>query len=137
VQALLLTGAFTCFALACRIAPDGDRDGLPVALLEAQAAGVPVVSSALPGFEAALDEPRGAVLLPLTEEGGRAPAIAALASALRRLHAEPTRRDALAQAAREAALRRPSPEDVGRELLRKLVAALSEPEPAGDRVAVL
>ena len=41
------------FALACRIAPDGDRDGLPNVLMEAASQGLPAVStwvSAVPEF---------------------------------------------------------------------------------------
>lgn len=38
------------FALACRVAGNGDIDGIPVALMEAMAAGVPVVSTRLSGI---------------------------------------------------------------------------------------
>lgn len=38
------------FVLASRIAVDGDRDGIPVALMEAMALGVPVVSTDLSGI---------------------------------------------------------------------------------------
>ncbi len=37
------------FVLACRVAANGDLDGIPVALMEAMAAGVPVVSTRLSG----------------------------------------------------------------------------------------
>jgi glycosyltransferase involved in cell wall biosynthesis len=43
VRALLDRSA--AFALACRVAPDGDRDGIPVALMEAMARRVPVVTT--------------------------------------------------------------------------------------------
>lgn len=36
------------FALPCRVSKDGDRDGIPVVLMEAMASGVPVVSGDLP-----------------------------------------------------------------------------------------
>ncbi|UJX40718.1 glycosyltransferase family 4 protein [Desulfovibrio sp. JY] len=39
-----------CFVLACRQGPDGDMDGIPVALMEAMALGRPVVSTRLSGI---------------------------------------------------------------------------------------
>lgn len=38
------------FALACRVAEDGDRDGIPVALMEAMARGLAVVSTPVSGI---------------------------------------------------------------------------------------
>jgi glycosyltransferase involved in cell wall biosynthesis len=38
------------FALACRIAPDGDRDGLPNVLVEASSQGLPCISTAISGI---------------------------------------------------------------------------------------
>ena len=40
----------TVFALPCIVAEDGDVDGIPVALMEAMAIGVPVVSTAVSGI---------------------------------------------------------------------------------------
>jgi glycosyltransferase involved in cell wall biosynthesis len=37
------------FVLPCRIAPNGDLDGIPVAIMEAMAAGVPVVTTRISG----------------------------------------------------------------------------------------
>ncbi|MCK6530030.1 glycosyltransferase [Myxococcota bacterium] len=46
----LLAAPPHCLALACRVAPDGDRDGIPVALMEAMARGIPVVTAAVGGI---------------------------------------------------------------------------------------
>ncbi len=47
------------FVLPCERAPDGDRDGLPVAMMEAMASGLPVLSTDLPGLEDLVDEEVG------------------------------------------------------------------------------
>ncbi len=56
--------AATVFALPCRTAPDGDQDGIPVALLEAMAAGLPVVTTAVSGIPEIVDEAVGWVVAP-------------------------------------------------------------------------
>lgn len=38
------------FVLACAVTPDGDRDGIPVAIMEAMAMGVPVISTPVTGI---------------------------------------------------------------------------------------
>jgi glycosyltransferase involved in cell wall biosynthesis len=43
------------FALACVVAPGGDRDGIPVALMEAMARGTPVVTTRVGGIEELVD----------------------------------------------------------------------------------
>jgi colanic acid/amylovoran biosynthesis glycosyltransferase len=43
------------FVLPCRVAPDGDQDGVPVALIEAMAAGLPVVSTPVSGIGELVD----------------------------------------------------------------------------------
>ena len=50
------------FALPCRVAPDGDRDGLPVAVLEAMAAALPVVTTDVAGLPEAVDQDTGWVV---------------------------------------------------------------------------
>ncbi|MGZ8528280.1 MAG: glycosyltransferase, partial [Candidatus Limnocylindrales bacterium] len=72
----------------------GKREGIPVVLMEAMSAGLPVVASALSGIpELVIDGSSG-----LTVPPGDAPAIAA---ALRRLHDDPELRTRLGVAARE------------------------------------
>ncbi len=116
---LLLRGGFHVFALACRVADDGDRDGLPVSLLEAAAAGVPIVTTAMPGFESELSNGEGAALVPLDSDG--APQVAALAEAMARIQSagRPPWK-ATSAVLRSAAARRASPEEAARRLLRRL-----------------
>ncbi len=73
------------FALACRIAGDGDRDGLPNVLVEAQSQGLACVSTALPGVRELIEDGRTGLLAPPEDAD-------ALARALTRLIAEPALR---------------------------------------------
>lgn len=50
--------------LASRVAADGDRDGIPVALIEAMALGVPVVSAAVSGIPELVTEGAGRLVPP-------------------------------------------------------------------------
>lgn len=52
------------FALPCVIASTGDRDGLPTAVLEAMAAGVPVVTTAVNGLPEAVVHGRTGLIVP-------------------------------------------------------------------------
>lgn len=88
-----LEGA-TVFALPCQIAANGSRDGIPVALMEAMAAGVPVVSCPVSGVPELIgDDVHGL----LAVEGNAA----SLAQALKRLLDDPSLRRRLSIAARE------------------------------------
>jgi glycosyltransferase involved in cell wall biosynthesis len=124
-----------CFALACKVAPDGDRDGIPNVLAEAMAVGVPVVAtrvSAIP--ELVMDGVTGTLV-----EAGSPPALAAALEDVL-LHPEAHRR-------RLAAARRRVEEifDQRRcvadlyELHRQWLAAASRPRhasPAGGEGAL-
>lgn len=67
------------FALPCRVAPDGDSDGLPVALLEAMAAGLPVVSTPVAGIPEVVDASVG-WLIPVNDVSALVLALHAAAS---------------------------------------------------------
>ncbi|MFT7620275.1 MAG: biofilm PGA synthesis N-glycosyltransferase PgaC [Planctomycetota bacterium] len=60
-----LLGTSHAFVLPCRRADDGDRDGIPVVLMEAMAAGIPVISTKLPGIDELIEDGRTGIL---TEE---------------------------------------------------------------------
>ena len=125
---LMRDGGFHACVLACRVAPDGDRDGIPVSLLEAQAVGLPVVTSALPGFEWAFQDGEGARLLPLagvrrSTDPGELP-VAELARALAALVDDPELQADQAARARAAAVARPGPEVVAARLRASLLSLL-------------
>ena len=79
------------FALACRITNDGDRDGIPNVLMEAMAARLPVVSTAVSGIPELIDNGiNGLLVAPEDAE--------ALADAIWRLAKDPALTERLAQA---------------------------------------
>jgi len=80
-------------------APDGDAEGLPNVVIEAMAAGVPVVGSRHAGIPEAVEDERTGLLAPPGDP-------AALAGALRRLVGNPELRRRLGSAAREVAAER-------------------------------
>ena len=94
------------------------REGLPVALLEAMAAGLPVIASDLPGVREAVGDERSALLV----RPGNA---TALAEAISRLIVDPEERARLAGAARQVVEERFLLDENIREL-----AALFEEEAA-------
>jgi glycosyltransferase involved in cell wall biosynthesis len=82
------------FVLPCRPAGDGDRDGIPVVLMEAMAAGIPVVSGDLPAIRELITNDSTGLLVPSGDKQ-------ALASAIRSLLEDPARRAQLGKAGRE------------------------------------
>jgi glycosyltransferase involved in cell wall biosynthesis len=64
------------FALPCRQLPTGDRDGLPVAIVEALAVGVPVVSTPVGGIPEAVRDGESGLLVPPDDPEALADAIA-------------------------------------------------------------
>ncbi|HQT85983.1 MAG: colanic acid biosynthesis glycosyltransferase WcaL [Acidiphilium sp. 37-64-53] len=83
----------TLFALAPRIADDGDRDGIPNVIAEAMAIGVPVVSTDVSGIPEVVRDGETGRLVPPRDAR-------ALADAMGRLLADPDQAQALAAAAR-------------------------------------
>ena len=79
------------FVLPCRVAADGDRDGIPNVLVEAMAVGTPVISTPVGAVpELVEDGVTGCLVPPENAE--------ALAEAIRRLLPDPAMRRALAAA---------------------------------------
>lgn len=79
------------FALASRVARDGDRDGLPNVLMEAQSQGLPCVATRVSAIGELVRDGVSGVLVPENDP-------AALAAALAALLADPARRAALGEA---------------------------------------
>lgn len=89
---------------------NGRREGIPVALMEAMASGVPVVASRLSGIPELVEDGVTGLLVSPGEPGE-------LAAALERLQAEPATRQRLAGAAREKVEREFDLESNAAELL--------------------
>jgi glycosyltransferase involved in cell wall biosynthesis len=79
------------FVLASRIADDGDRDGLPNVLMEAQSQGLPCLSTDVSGVPELIRDGETGCLVPPGDP-------AALATALASLIGDPARRHALGSA---------------------------------------
>jgi glycosyltransferase involved in cell wall biosynthesis len=58
-----LLGQADVFALPCRTDSRGDRDGIPVVLMEAMAAGVPVISGDLPAIRELIEDGKNGLLI--------------------------------------------------------------------------
>ncbi|RKY22577.1 MAG: colanic acid biosynthesis glycosyltransferase WcaL [Planctomycetota bacterium] len=86
----------TLMALPCVVAEDGNRDALPTVLLEALAAGLPVVSTPVTGIPEIVDDGRAGRLVPERD-------VAGLARALDELLSDADERGRLARAGRQRA----------------------------------
>ena len=80
------------FVLASRIAPDGDRDGLPNVLMEAQSQGLACLSTTISAIPELIETERSGILVPPDDP-------AALATQLARLIGDPGTRRRLGAAA--------------------------------------
>ncbi len=70
-----LYGQATVFALTPQISDDGDRDGIPNVLVEAMAAGVPVVSTCISGIPELVQDGQTGLLVPPNSPEAAAAAI--------------------------------------------------------------
>lgn len=120
VEVRALLHAATAFVLPSAVAPDGNRDGIPVALMEAMAVGAPVVSTRVSGIPELIDDDVSGLLV----DGGDA---SGLAVALRRLLGDAALRERLASAGRAIVER---DFDAGIEA-SKLLAAMASAMQAG------
>jgi len=107
------------FVLPCRIAADGDRDGLPNVLMEAMSCTLPVLSTRVSGIPELIDDGVHGRLTPPGEPE-------ALAAALAELITDPALRDRLG-AAGEARLRADFAMDRGIDMLMARFQAVSPP----------
>jgi glycosyltransferase involved in cell wall biosynthesis len=106
------------FCLPCRVLPNGDRDGIPNVLVEAMAAGVPVVSTAISGIPELVTDGVNGLLVP-PDDPER------LADALLRLHGDPALRARLAAAGRETVRERFDGEQLARQMAALFREALA------------
>jgi glycosyltransferase involved in cell wall biosynthesis len=100
------------FVLAAKVARDGDRDGLPNVLLEAQSQGLACIATALPGIAELIEDGRTGVLVTPADP-------APLAAALERMIRSPALRRTLGEAG-EARVRREFDMNRGIALLARL-----------------
>lgn len=114
------------FVLACRIAADGDRDGLPNVLMEAQSQGLACISTSVSGIPELIIDGATGVLVPPDDAG-------ALARAVERLIRFPDLRERLGSAGMRSVHRRFSFEGGIDRLAGRFGVSSSDRQPCGLR----
>ncbi|MEI8312040.1 MAG: glycosyltransferase family 4 protein, partial [Verrucomicrobiota bacterium] len=107
------------FVLPCQISRDGDRDGIPVVLMEAMARGICAVSGDLPTIRELICDGRDGCLVTPGDPGS-------LAACLRKLAAEPALRASFAREGRKCIEEEFSS---AKNIDRMLVALTAHPHP--------
>ncbi len=107
------------FVLGCRVAANGDRDGIPNVLAESMAMGVPVVATRVSAIPELVEDGVSGLLVPPGEPGP-------LAAAMARLLGDPALRHRVIAAARQRVVR-----DFDNGLLIRQLAAIYEKEGLG------
>jgi len=92
-EALAVIRSGAIFALPCRTSATGDRDGIPVVLMEAMAAGKPVIAGRLETIAELVEDGTSGLLVPPDD-------VEALTEALRRLVDDPEAGKAMGLAGR-------------------------------------
>jgi glycosyltransferase involved in cell wall biosynthesis len=110
------------FALACVRARNGDLDGVPISLMEAMAAGVPVVSTAISGVPELIEDGEEGLLAPPGDAE-------ALAARIRGLLDDPEHALRLARSAREKVRRQHD----ARRSVGRLAGLLADPGRGWER----
>lgn len=124
---LRLLGQADVAVLASRPTRQGKREGIPVALMEAMACGLPVVSTSISGIPELVESGRTGFLVPPADA-------VALADALEALAADPGLRARMGRAGRERVVRDFDLRSGARALLR-LIEAAARPEAAPPPLA--
>lgn len=106
-------GRSTVFVLPSVVAPDGQMEGIPVALMEAMAAGRPVVASDLSGIPELVQDGVSGLLVPPGDAAG-------IAAALKRLIDDPGLGRALGERGREKVEREFRLDGTVADLLREI-----------------
>jgi glycosyltransferase involved in cell wall biosynthesis len=109
-------------AVPCRIATDGDRDGLPVVLIEAMGRGLPVVSTSIIGIPELVRDGENGLLVPPDDPD-------ALAEALSRLRRDRALADRLGRQAARTIEREHRPDLASEELRGWLADRATGPTP--------